>query len=72
MTIHQVLTEDVINIADVRNELLKLTGKRHDISTVIRWMTKGTKKGKLEHCRIGKCYFTSRQALNRFITACSE
>lgn len=72
MVTHVVLTEDVINISQAREELKGLIGKKPDISTLIRWMKKGTKKAKLDHCRIGNGYFTSRQALTRFISACSE
>lgn len=71
-TTQRILTEDVLSIAEARSELLRITGRRPDKSTMARWIHRGvgSPKVKLEAIRLGHAQlFTSRQALTRFIEA---
>lgn len=61
--VSQVLTEDVITVEEARNKLSKLFRKRQAKSTLIRWIH----TGKLDAVRLGRQWFTSSQALTRFI-----
>jgi hypothetical protein len=55
-------TETILSIADAAR---RLPGKPH-LSTVWRWITSGTRYGKLESVVIGGQRFTSAEALQRF------
>jgi hypothetical protein len=57
-----------ISLADARDFL----PNRPDISTLFRWCTPGVRGITLEHVRIGKRIYTSREAVQRFITRTTE
>lgn len=63
-------SDDGIVLTDVARHLPKKNGKRTNYSTIWRWATKGYSPGKvgiiLETTLIGRCRYTSRQALRRF------
>ena len=63
----RILTEDVLTLQDARRELVQVTGRRPDKTTLYRWCLKGVRGTKLEHIRLGDRILTSRQALTRFI-----
>ncbi len=65
----RVLTEDILTLADARNELRNITGKRPDKATMARWIHRGVGGVRLDAVRLGCQLFTSRQALTRFIEA---
>ena len=65
--VSRVLTEDVITLADAREELFGITGKRPDRATLSRWVHRGVGGVRLDAVRIGVQLITSRQALTRFI-----
>lgn len=65
----RVLSEDVLTLAQARNELRQITGKRPDKATMTRWVHRGVGGVKLDSVRIGVQLLTSRQALHRFIVA---
>ena len=65
----QILVEDVLTLADARNELGSITGRRPDRCTLYRWCLRGVAGVRLEHVRLGNRILTSRQALTRFIEA---
>lgn len=67
--VSRVLTEDVLSLAQARNELLQATGHRPNKATLYRWCLRGVAGVKLEHIRLGDRILTSRQALTRFISA---
>ena len=67
--VSRILTEDVVSVSEARGEIASITNKRPDKATIIRWFKRGVGGVKLEHVRLGNQYFTSRQALTRFIEA---
>lgn len=67
--VSRVLTEDVLTLADARNELRRITGRRPDKATMTRWIHRGVGGVRLDAVRVGVQLLTSRQALNRFVTA---
>ncbi len=71
-TVAQILTEDVITLADARKELAAITGKRPDKATMSRWVHRGVGGVRLEAVRLGVQLLTSRQAITRFIEARTE
>lgn len=63
----QILTEDVLNLSDARQEIESASGYRPDLSSMTRWCKRGVGGVKLGHVKIGNKIFTSRQAISRFI-----
>lgn len=57
--------EKLITIKDAR----KLFPVRPSLSTVFRWLNKGTRGVKLESVRIGGRRYTTAEAIDRFIDA---
>ena len=47
-------------------------GRRIHVATVYRWAKRGIRGAKLETLRIGGQLFTSTDALQRFVDACSS
>ena len=70
--VHRVLTEDVLSLTEARKEIAQITKRRTDKATLTRWIHKGVGGQKLEAVRLGRCLFTSRQALTRFIEERTE
>ena len=70
--VNNVLSEDVLSVPQAQSELFKLLGRRLDKSTLYRWMEKGTGGVKLEYVKIGRFFYTSKQAIHRFITAANS
>lgn len=68
----RILTEDVLTLAEARNELFRVTGRRLDKTTLYRWCLRGVGGVKLEHIRLGERILTSSAALTRFIEARSK
>lgn len=64
-----VLSEDVLTIPQVCQEIKETTGRKPDRATVYRWVLNGVEGQRLEAVRIGRQILTSRQALTRFIAA---
>ena len=62
-----LLTENLLTIAQVTDEIHATTGRRPNRATVHRWMTRGVGGYKLESVRIGRSVFSSRESLTRFI-----
>lgn len=58
-----ILTEDLLTITDAAKEL----PQRPHCSTLQRWRKRGIRGVKLEAALIGGRWFTSRQALRRFV-----
>lgn len=58
-----IFSEDLLAIADAAKEL----PERPHCSTMQRWHKRGIRGVKLEAIRIGGRWFTSRQALQRFV-----
>ena len=50
-------------------EAAKLLPRRPNISTLHRWRQKGIRGVRLDTCLIGGIYYTSHEALQRFIEA---
>lgn len=67
--VSRVLTEDVISLPQARKELFKILGKRPDKATITRWIHRGVGGIKLDCIVLGRNYYTSKQALTRFIEA---
>jgi hypothetical protein len=70
--VSNILTEDVLSISQARDELAEIMGKEINKVTVWRWLKDGCRGVKLEGVRMGEQWFTSRQALTRFITERSK
>ncbi|WP_413430908.1 DUF1580 domain-containing protein [Crateriforma spongiae] len=77
-SVRRVLSEDILTIAEARAEIARVTGRRcrPDKATMTRWIQRGVGEGdakvKLEAIRLGRQWFTSRQAITRFIEARSK
>jgi len=67
-----ILSEDVISIAEARDELTPILGVRLDRTTLWRWTMRGVGGVRLEHLRIGGRVVTSKQAITRFVAARSQ
>ena len=65
----RVLSEDVLSIPQAQTELKNVLGTRHDRSVLIRWIQRGVGGIKLDGIRLGRQWFTSTQAITRFIAA---
>ena len=65
----RVLTEDVLTLTQARAEIHQVTGRRPDKATITRWIHRGVGGIRLDAVRVGSQLLTSRQALNRFISA---
>lgn len=70
-TATRILTEDVLTLAEARAELARATGRRcrPDKATMHRWIHRGVGGVRLEAIRLGRQWFTSRQAITRFAIA---
>jgi hypothetical protein len=69
-----LLSENLIHLSDVAKRVPAGRGKRLHTSTVFRWTREGVRgpsgeKIRLESLKVGKYWFTSNEALERFITA---
>jgi hypothetical protein len=64
-----ILTEDVLSLAEARDELASITRRRPDRATLYRWCLRGVGGTKLEFVRLGNVMLTSRQSLHRFLVA---
>ncbi len=60
-------TEELLTLADAASELpRRRLGRRPDVSTLHRWVTRGLRGVRLEAVQVGGCRCTSREALLRF------
>ena len=64
----RVLSESVLSISQARSEIAKITGRHPDKSSIIRWI----RNRKLDGVRLGRDWFTSTEALTRFIVRQTE
>lgn len=64
----RVLSETVLSISQARTEIAKITGRHPDKSSIIRWI----RNRKLDGVRLGRDWFTSTEALTRFIVKQTE
>lgn len=63
-------SEDLIPLRAAARELPSgRPGKSVHAATVFRWIAKGTRGVRLEACRVGGTWYTSREALRRFSAA---
>lgn len=69
--VRRVLAEDVLTLAEARAEIARSTGRRcrPDKATMHRWIHRGVDGIRLEAVRLGRQWFTSRQAITRFVEA---
>ena len=67
--VSRLLTEDLLTMTEARGEIAMLTRRRPDKATLHRWLHRGVGGQKLEAVRLGRQWFTSRQAITRFIEA---
>lgn len=67
--VSRLLTEDILTLAEARAELARATGRRcrPDKATMHRWIHRGIDGTRLEAIRLGRQWFTSRQAITRFV-----
>ncbi|MEM9366388.1 MAG: DUF1580 domain-containing protein [Planctomycetota bacterium] len=68
-TVQRILAEDVVSFSEAQSEIAAATRRRPDKSTMHRWRQRGVGGVKLEAIRLGSQWFTSRQAITRFIDA---
>lgn len=64
----QILTEDLVTLAEAAEEINNQL-PHHSIArtTMWRWVRSGVYGRRLEAVRIGKNWFTSKQAITRFV-----
>jgi hypothetical protein len=60
--------EELLELSKVPANLERRTGKRLNVSTVYRWITRGIAGIQLETILVGGCRYTSAEALNRFFS----
>ncbi len=65
--VSRILTEDIVTLAEARDELHRVTGRRPDKATIWRWMKRGVGGIRLDAIRLGREILTSKQAITRFI-----
>ena len=58
--------ERLLSLAEAARAVPPIDGKRPHISTVWRWIRKGSKGVRLSHARVGHRICTSEEALGRF------
>lgn len=64
---HDLTTESLISLPEVLQLLPPgRRGKRPHLSTVVRWIARGTQGVRLEAIRLGGRWVTSREALQRW------
>ena len=68
-TVSRLLSEDILTMAEARGEIARATRKRPDKATLHRWVHRGVGGIRLEAVRLGRQWFTSRQAITRFAVA---
>lgn len=66
--VSRVLSQSVLSIAQARLEISKITGRHPDKSSIIRWI----RTGKLDGVRLGRNWYTSTEALTRYIVKQTE
>jgi hypothetical protein len=70
-----VLSESRISLNEARQQLPGRDGKPPHLNTVFRWVTKGVRvngqRTRLEAARVGLGWYTSHEALARFINTLS-
>lgn len=66
--VSRVLSESVLSISQARSEIAKITGRHPDKSSIIRWI----RNRKLDGVRLGRDWFTSTEALTRYIVKQTE
>lgn len=62
-----MLNERLITLREVPNILPKRRGKRTHICSVYRWVSRGVRGRKLEVLACGGVFYTSHEALDRFL-----
>jgi hypothetical protein len=65
MTPANLMNEDLVRLSDAAWDL----PHRPHTSTLFRWMKRGVRGVRLEAVRVGGGWFTSREAVRRFIVA---
>jgi len=69
----ELLAESVMTIKQAAEEIAEATkGKTVHVSTVHRWIFKGVRGHRLNACRIGCSWVTSREEVTRFINRLSR
>lgn len=68
-TVSRLLTEELLTMSEARGEIARATRKRPDRATLHRWVHRGVGGVRLEAVRLGRQWFTSRQAITRFAIA---
>jgi hypothetical protein len=71
-SVSRILSEHVCTLAQAREELSEITGRRLDKSTLFRWSQAGVGGIHLETVRIGGQLVTSKEAVHRFIVQRTE
>ena len=68
-TVSRILSEEMLTMAEARREIAMLTRRPPDKATLHRWVHRGVGGVRLEAVRLGRQWFTSRQAITRFAVA---
>ena len=64
--------ESILSLSEAAKALPRVEGKRPHTSTIFRWTRDGVRGVRLDSVRLGRRLCTSREALQRFVTALSE
>lgn len=64
--------ETVFPLGAAAKRVEKITGRRHNASTIYRWASRGLKGVRLETRKMGGCSYTSMEAINRFFDRLSQ
>lgn len=59
-------TDRLLTLTEAAKICPKVGGKRLSTVTMWRWTMEGLAGVRLEHARVGRCVFTTEEALNRF------
>lgn len=61
------MKDPLIPLANVAAKFPAPSGKRRSMSSLIRWVKKGVDGVRLEAVRVGGSWYTTEEAVNRFI-----
>jgi hypothetical protein len=59
--------ETLLAFVDAPKEIERMGGKRVNVSTIHRWAFSGVRRVRLEAVRLGNVWYTTKQALQRFV-----
>ena len=60
--------EEIISVDEAAKHFSSITSKKQNKNMILRWMNRGVSGVKLRSIRIGNAIYTSKEALNEFVS----